>query len=105
MPEPTGLRIAPAYRPTLVDPYREHLHRRRTKEPGIPALHLFNGIRKLGYTGSLNGLHKYLNQGRADGDRPVTTPRRTARLLLTDPEHLRLKEATCWRKSPRPARR
>lgn len=29
MPEPQALRIAPAYRPTLVDPYREHLRRRR----------------------------------------------------------------------------
>ncbi|WP_406729552.1 ISL3 family transposase [Streptomyces sp. GD-15H] len=93
MPEPTGLRIAPAYRPTLVDPYREHLRRRRTEEPGVPVLHLFHEIKELGYTGSLNGLHKYLNQGRADGDRPVTTPRRAARLLLTDPENLRPKEA------------
>ncbi|MGW4032967.1 ISL3 family transposase [Streptomyces sp. NPDC004838] len=98
MPEPTGLRIAPAYRPTLVDPYRQHLRHRRTEEPGVPAPHLFREIKELGYTGSLNGLHKYLNQGRADGDRPVTTPRRTARLLLTDPEKLRPKEATLLEK-------
>lgn len=98
MPEPTGLRIAPAYRPTLVDPYREHLRQRRTEDPGIPVLHLFHKIKDLGYPGSLNGLHTYLNQGRADGDRPVTTPRRAARLLLTDPDHLRPKQTTLLEK-------
>jgi transposase len=98
MPEPTGLRIAPAYRPTLVDAYREHLRRRRTEEPGVPVLHLFHEIKELGYTGSLNGLHKYLNQGRADGDRPVTTPRRAAQLLLTDPENLRPKQTALLEK-------
>ena len=98
MPEPTGLRIAPAYRPTLVDAYREHLRRRRSKEPGVPVLHLFHEIKELGYTGSLNGLHKYLNQGRADGDRPVTTPRRAARLLLTNPDHLRPKQTALLEK-------
>ncbi|MFJ2782432.1 hypothetical protein ACIO5D_38460, partial [Kitasatospora sp. NPDC087315] len=29
-PEPEGLRRAPQYRPTLVDPYRDHLRTRRT---------------------------------------------------------------------------
>ena len=41
---------------------------------------------------ALNLLYRYLTQGRAEGDRPVITPRRLARLLLTRPEHLRDKD-------------
>ncbi|WTL50491.1 ISL3 family transposase [Streptomyces sp. NBC_01497] len=91
-PEPPTERIAPRYRPTLVDPYREHLRTRRAAEPGVPVTHLLHEIRELGYTGSANLLVRYLNQGRAEGDRPVTTPRRLARLLLTHPDHLRTKD-------------
>lgn len=98
MPEPHALRIAPAYRPTLVDPYRDHLRRRRAEEPAVPVTHLLEEIRKLGYTGSANLLVRYLNQGRAEGDRPVTTPRHVGRLLLTDPENLRPKEAVLLEK-------
>jgi hypothetical protein len=94
MPEPQTLRIAPAYRPTLVDPYRDHLRARRAVEPAVPVTHLLEEIRELGYTGSANLLVRYLNQGRAEGDRPVTTPRHASRLLLTDPENLRPKETT-----------
>ncbi|WUN51031.1 ISL3 family transposase [Streptomyces sp. NBC_00306] len=93
IPEPSADRIAPRYRPTLVDPYREHLHRRRSDNPAVPVTHLLHEIRELGYTtGSANLLIRYLNQGRAEGDRPVTTPRRLARLLLTHPEHLWTKD-------------
>lgn len=92
IPEPPTERITPRYRPTLVDPYREHLRTRRAAEPGVPVTHLLREIRELGYTGSANLLVRYLNQGRAEGDRPVTTPRRLARLLLTHPEHLRTKD-------------
>ncbi|MGW9031869.1 ISL3 family transposase [Streptomyces sp. NPDC055722] len=98
MPEPQALRIAPAYRPTLVDPYRNHLRERRQADPAVPVLHLFREIKELGYTGSLNLLHRYLNQGRAEGDRPVTTPRHASRLLLTNPENLRPKETTLLEK-------
>ncbi|CAG6391803.1 hypothetical protein SCOCK_140001 [Actinacidiphila cocklensis] len=91
-PEPPADRIAPRYRPTLVDPYRHHLRRRRSETPAVPVTHLLHEIRKLGYTGSANLLVRYLNQGRAEGDRPVTTPRHLARLLLTHPEHLRTKD-------------
>ncbi|MFF2937670.1 ISL3 family transposase [Streptomyces mirabilis] len=97
-PESQALRIAPAYRPTLVDPYREHLRRRRAEEPVVPVTHLLEEIRELGYTGSANLLVRYLNQGRAEGDRPVTTPRHASRLLLTDPENLRPKETTLLEK-------
>ncbi|MER6441733.1 ISL3 family transposase [Streptomyces sp. NPDC001185] len=92
IPEPSADRITPRYRPTLVDPYREHLRRRRTEEPAVPVTHLLEEIRKLGYTGSANLLVRYLNQGRAEGDRPVTTTRHVARLLLTHPEHLWTKD-------------
>ncbi|MEV6576514.1 ISL3 family transposase, partial [Streptomyces sp. NPDC051577] len=72
MPEPTALRITPAYRPTLVDPYRNHLRARRVADPAVPVTHPLREIRELGYTGSANLLVHYLNQGRAEGDRPVT---------------------------------
>ncbi len=88
-PEPSADRITPRYRPTLVDPYRDHLRRRRYDNPAVPVTHLLHEIRELGYTGSANLLVRDLNQGRAEGNRPVTTPRRLARLLLTHPEHLR----------------
>ncbi len=52
----------------------------------------------MGYTGSANLLVRYLNQGHAEGDRPVTTPRHASRLLLTDPENLRPKETTLLEK-------
>ncbi|MGW9030143.1 ISL3 family transposase [Streptomyces sp. NPDC055722] len=92
IPEPTALRIAPSYRPTLVDPYRDHLRTRRAADPAAAVTQLFREIKEQGYTGSLNLLVRYLNQGRAEGDRPVTTPRRATQLLLTHPEHLRTKE-------------
>ncbi|WP_411144800.1 ISL3 family transposase [Streptomyces sp. x-80] len=92
IPEPSAQRIAPAYRPTLVDPYRDHLRTRRAADPGVAVTQLLREIKEQGYTGSANLLVRYLNQGRAEGDRPVTTPRRATRLLLTHPEHLRTKE-------------
>ncbi|MFD7408609.1 ISL3 family transposase [Streptomyces sp. NPDC059866] len=98
MPEPQALRIAPAYRPTLVDPYRDHLRARRAANPAVPVAQLLREIRERGYTGSANLLVRYLNQGRAEGDRPVTTPRHASRLLLTNPENLRPKETTLLEK-------
>jgi transposase len=92
IPEAPAERIAPRYRPTLVDPYREHLRTRRAAEPAVPVTQLFREIKELGYTGGLNLLYRYLTQGRAEGDRPVTTPQRATRLLLTHPEHLWTKD-------------
>ncbi|SES26791.1 Transposase [Lentzea xinjiangensis] len=88
MPEPQAMRITPTYRPTLVDPYRDHLRARRAADPAVPVTRLLAEIRELGYTGSANLLVRYLNHGRADGDRPVTTARHANRLLLTKPENL-----------------
>ena len=88
IPEPERLVRAPAYRPTLVDPYRDHLRRRRAEEPAVPVQRLFAEIKQLGYQGSLNLLYRYITQGRAEGDRPPVSPRRFARLMLTRPENL-----------------
>jgi transposase len=60
-------------------------------------LQLFREIKELGYTGSLNLLYRYITQGRAEGDRPVITPRRLARLLLTHPDNLRDKDTALLR--------
>ncbi|QXJ26989.1 ISL3 family transposase [Actinomadura graeca] len=87
--QPEALRRAPRYRPTLVDPYRDHLRERRAADPAVPVLRLFHQIKELGNTGSLNLLYRYITQGRAEGDRPVITPRRLTRLLLTRPDRLR----------------
>ena len=89
VPEPERLIRAPKYRPTLVDPYREHPRQRRGQDPAVPVKHLFREIRELGYRGSLNLLHKYINQGRVEADRPALSPRRLARHLLTHPDHLK----------------
>ena len=85
--EPGRLQRVPKYRPTLVDPYRDHLRRRREEEPGAPVRQLLREIRELGYQGSSNLLVRYLNQGRADGERPHLSPRRAARILLTRPDN------------------
>ena len=95
--EPQALRRAPQYRPTLVDPYRDHLRTRRSTDPAVAVLQLFREIKEQGYTGSLNLLYRYLTQGRAEGDRSVITPRRLARLLLTRPDNLREKDAELLR--------
>ncbi|GAA1622055.1 ISL3-like element IS466 family transposase [Nonomuraea maheshkhaliensis] len=89
VPEPMRLQRAPAYRPTLVDPYRDHLRRRRAEDPAMPILHLFNEIKALGYPGSFNLLYRYITQGRVEADRLPISPRRVARLLLTHPHHLK----------------
>jgi transposase len=86
--EPERLQRVPKYRPTLVDPHRDYLRKRRAEEPGVPVAQLLREIRERGYQGSSNLLVRYLNQGRADGDRPHLSPRRAARLLLTRPDRL-----------------
>ena len=95
--EPQAMRRAPQYRPTLVDPYRDHLRTRRSADPAVAVLQLFREIKERGYTGSLNLLYRYLTQGRAEGDRPLVTPRHLARLLLTRPDNLRDKDAELLR--------
>jgi transposase len=86
--EPERLQRVPKYRPTLVDPYRDHLRKRRAEEPGVPVRQLLREIRERGYQGSCNLLVRYINQGRLEGDRPHLSPRRAARILLTRPDRL-----------------
>ncbi len=69
--QPEALRRAPRYRPTLVDPYRDHLRERRAADSAVAVQQLFREIKELGYTGSLNLLYRYITQGRAEGERPV----------------------------------
>lgn len=86
--EPEKLRRPPQYRACLVDPYRDHLRERRATEPGVPVVALFHEIKALGYTGSLNLLHKYLNQGRERSDRIAPSPRRLTSWITTKPADL-----------------
>jgi hypothetical protein len=45
-------------------------------------------MRELGYTGSANLLVRYLNQGRADTERTLPSPRRLVSWLMTRPDRL-----------------
>src|SRR4051794_35510413 len=86
---PERMLRVPKYRTGLVDPYREHLRKRRAEDPAVPVQHLFEEIKALGFAGCLNLLHKYINQGRADADRSHISPRRLARMILTRPDNLK----------------
>lgn len=87
--KPEQMRRAPRYRPTLVDPYREYLRKRRAEEPAVPVLQLLRECRERGCTGSQNLLYRYITQGRVENDRPGLSPRRLARLLLARPDNLK----------------
>jgi transposase len=89
---PERMLRVPKYRAHLVDPYRDHLRKRRAEDPAVPVKHLFDEIKALGYEGCLNLLHKYINQGRADADRSHISPRRLARMLLTRPDNLKAEQ-------------
>jgi transposase len=86
--EPGRMVRAPRYRPTLVDPYRDHLRARRAQDPAVPVWRLLGEIREQGYSGSMNLLYRYITQGRVESDRPHLSPKRVARLLLTRPAAL-----------------
>jgi transposase len=92
--EPERMIRAPRYRPTLVDPYREHLRRRRAEDPAVTIKQLLAEIRALGYPGSMNLLYRYITQGRVESDRPHLSPRRVTRLLLTRPGALASSQKT-----------
>jgi transposase len=83
--EPARMIRAPRYRPTLVDPYRDHLRARRAQDPAVPVYQLLAEIREQGYSGSMNLLYRYITQGRVESDRPHLSPKRVTRLLLTRP--------------------
>jgi len=79
IPEATAQRIAPQCRPTLVDLCRDHLRTRRAADPTIPCHPTAPGNQGAGLHRQRHLLVRYLNQGRAKGDHPVTTPRHAAR--------------------------
>jgi transposase len=54
----------------------------------VPVQQLLREIRERGYPGSSNLLVRYLNQGRADAERPHIAPRKAAQILLTRPGNL-----------------
>ncbi|GAB3673820.1 hypothetical protein GCM10027597_09970 [Saccharopolyspora tripterygii] len=85
---PERLVRAPQYRPTLVDPFRDHLRRRPAEDPAVSVPRLLQEITELGCTGSQNLLYRYITQGRVESDRPATSPRRLARYMLTHPDTL-----------------
>lgn len=86
--EPERMIRAPRYRPTLVDPCRDHLRRRRAEDPAAPVTRLLAEIRELGYSGSMNLRRRCITQGRVEAGRPHLSRRRVARLLLTRPATL-----------------
>ncbi|MBD0746681.1 hypothetical protein [Streptomyces sp. CBMA152] len=88
--EPGLMVRAPGYRPTLVDPYREHLRRRRAENPAVPITHLLHEIKQMGYPGSANLLVRHINQGRVEADRAALSPRKATGLLLADPARQRV---------------
>ena len=82
------LQRPPRYRETLVDPFRDHLRRRRIDDPTVAVTRLLQEIRELGYTGSANLLVRYLNQGRAHAERTPPSPRRLVSWLMSKPTNL-----------------
>ena len=99
---PERMLRVPKYRASLVDPYREHLRKRRAEDPGVPIKHLFDEIKALGFTGCLNLLHKYINQGRADADRSHGLDPQM-RVLIDERSHLGRVGSSCAVKKPRPS--
>lgn len=90
-PRLTGVaraKFGETYRPTLVDPYRDHLKRRSVEDPAVCVQRLSTEIKARGYQGSLNLLYRYIPQGRVEGDRPSISPRSLARLVLIRTDHL-----------------
>ena len=85
--EPERMVRAPRYRATLVDPYRDHLRKRRAEDPAVPVQQLLREIRELGYQGSSNLLVRYITQGRVESDRPRSRPSRCRRLAARSLDH------------------
>jgi len=82
------LQRPPRHRPTLVDPYRDHLRRRLLQDPQVPVTHLLAEIRERGYPGSANLLVRYINQGRLDLERQPPAPKKVKAWIMTRPEDL-----------------
>ena len=53
----------------------------------MPVQQLLWEIRELGYPGCSNLLVRYMNQGRAEAERPHIATRKAAQILLTRPDN------------------
>jgi hypothetical protein len=76
----------------------------------VPVQQLLREIRERGCPGSSDLLVRYLNQGRADAERPHIAPRKVTQILLTNPGNLtwvphghRCRSRSCF--AARPPRR
>ncbi|MFD1047469.1 transposase, partial [Kibdelosporangium lantanae] len=76
----------PRYGACLVDAYRDLVRQRLAEK--TPVTQILAEIREQGYTGSANLLVRYINQGRADPERVVPSPRRLVSWLMSKPQDL-----------------
>jgi len=88
------LQRPPRHRPTLVDPYRDHLRRRLIEDPQVPVTHLLAEIRERGYPGSANLLVRYINHGRLNLERQPPAPKKVKGWIMTRPEDLTATDRT-----------
>jgi hypothetical protein len=76
----------PRYGACLVDAHRDLVRRRLAEK--VPVTRILAEIREQGYTGSANLLVRYINQGRADPERMMPSPRRLVSWIMARPEDL-----------------
>ncbi|TCO55743.1 transposase [Actinocrispum wychmicini] len=76
----------PRYGICLVDAHRDLVQRRLADK--TPVTRILAEIREHGYSGSANLLVRYINQGRADPQRVVPTPRRLVSWIMSRPTDL-----------------
>ncbi|WP_218130523.1 transposase [Lentzea jiangxiensis] len=76
----------PRYGACLVDSHRDLVRQRLAEK--VPVTRILAEIREHGYTGSANLLVRYINQGRADPERIVPSPRRLVSWLMSRPADL-----------------
>ncbi|WP_405192749.1 transposase [Streptomyces anthocyanicus] len=86
--EPDRMVRAPVHLACPIDPYRDHLRKRRDEDPAVPVTHLLAEIREQGYTDSANRLVRYINQGRVEADHAALSPRKVTSLLTRHPDCL-----------------
>ena len=68
---------------SLTGPRRDHLRKRRAKQPKSRFSVLLREIRELSYQGSSNLLVRDLKEGPHEGEPPAPVPRQGSTLLLT----------------------
>ena len=86
--EPERLRRAAQYRPTLVDPYRDYLHKRRIRGTRGPGAAAAAGDPRARLPGQLQPPGPLPQPGPRRRPRPHIAPRKAAQILLTRPDNL-----------------